>query len=369
MERQERSHRKPNYCTICNRQLSDADAFKSHTSNNAHKAKLASYTQNPTPIITAYSNRFSSDMLDLIQGITRAKGKNTSVRLEEVYKEYVKTGRKGGIVYIEATKWENLDMFGRRLHENGLGEWEEGTGAVRCNRGIDEVIKAEHKTTVIKKRKIDTPKGKEDMKIERKASAPLVKQEVGKAVHKKVTVNPLFQEERIEDKGSVERPSIKQPPRSREENETSEEEVVGTVTEELIDDVPSTAVEEEVPWIRPGLLVTLTGLEGTYPSLDNSRALITDVQDSFGALVSPLSSSAPLLLVDQDNCIPIVDLEDLGPFGATEPHQIIKGNEDDVGKMVQIIRRMDKYTVECVDECGTRIALPIDSLCLTSRHK
>ena len=130
----ERPHRKPNYCTICNRQLSDANAFKSHTSNNAHKTKLASYISNPTPIITAYSNRFSSDMLDLIQSINKAKGKNNNIRLEEVYKEYLKTGRKGGIVYIEATRWDNLDMFGRWLHENGLGEWEEGVGVVRCNK-------------------------------------------------------------------------------------------------------------------------------------------------------------------------------------------------------------------------------------------
>ena len=34
-----------------------------------------------------------------------------------------------------------------------------------------------------------------------------------------------------------------------------------------------------------------------------------------------------------------MDLEDLGPFGATERHQIIKGNVGEIGKNVRIIRK------------------------------
>ena len=162
----------------------------------------------------------------------------------------------------------------------------------------------------------------------------------------------------------------KQAPKLGNDYDVSFEKAVEIATEAPIDDEPSTAVtEEETPWIKPGLLVTLTGLHESYPSLDNSRALIRDVQDSFGALVSPLSSSnLPLLLVDQDNCTPLVDLEGLGPFGATERHQIIKGNVGEIGKNVRIIRKVDRNTVECTDEQGTRLVLSIDSLCLISRH-
>ena len=96
---------------------------------------------NPTPIITAYSNRFSSDMLDLIQSMSKVKGENGAVRIEDVYKEYVRGGRRGGIVYIEATRWENLGEFGRWLHENKHGEWEESMGVISCKGGMDEVRK------------------------------------------------------------------------------------------------------------------------------------------------------------------------------------------------------------------------------------
>ena len=60
----------------------------------------------------------------------------------------------------------------------------------------------------------------------------------------------------------------KQSPKPRKEYDVNTEKTVEIVTEAPVDDEPSIAItEEEIPWIKPGLLVTLTGLHETYPSL------------------------------------------------------------------------------------------------------
>ena len=89
--------------------------------------------------------------------------------------------------------------------------------------------------------------------------------------------------------------------------------------------------EEEVPWIRVGLIVTLTGLQGHLSFNQQFSCTDNRMCRTFGALVSPISpsTSIPTLLVDQDNCIPVIEWEDMNPFGTTSMHQIIRGDEQD----------------------------------------
>ena len=266
---------KPNYCCICNRQLSDGNALKVHFANNLHKSRALQYEDDPESIIGPYSHRLAQNLKELTEEMGGV------FKLKDLYEEYVRrAGRRGGIVFMEATRWKNIDEVGVWMQREGHGEYREDGGTFTLKMpevGPKKVVKRKAMAQPVPEKHVDQ-------------FGSVVRPTVSKASGiKRIAINASFEMPRAENSAEN---NLKQnaneqpkPPSPKHEIKTSQ-------------------VISNTPWIAADMIVRLN--VPALPSYHLRLANIVEVRDQFGAVVEVGTTR---LLVDQDDCMPYFDAE------------------------------------------------------------
>lgn len=347
--------------------MSDSEAHRSHMASRAHHARLAEYEADPKAIIQTYSNRLADDMAALCL----AKG-SKPFKLEGLYKEYILDGKRGGIVYLEATRWKDLNEFGRHLaaRDENL-EWNGATGEIKCRARLVELMaKASSILFPTSKRALCDDKSSEQ--AEPPLKAPLLKKTFEKAILRKVLVNAAFGETAFSGpqlghaKPHPAAESSEHTLCAPEANTPPSEDGAELKSEVAVSDVFPIKPADFLPWLQPGLLVHLKS--------HNCRALVAELRDPLNAYCQPLypNSSDPPILVHQHECKPIVEWLNEGLMvdapvvlsAKKKPihYRVIRG--DHHGKQVGIVRWLDRATFECVNvENRCKITVKTEDLC------
>ena len=182
-----------NYCSVCNRYLRDRDALKVHLSNNAHRHRQEEYDNDPMSIVGPYSQRLAEDICSLAAKVCTNQT-NWKCNIKNLYDLYAKEGRRGGIVYLEATRWKTLSELGNWIHDQGSAIFDESEGSLQIP-GQQHTIKmsrpllAAQSTTII----ASAPRSDKTPSVVDKPTAPVVKPQILKTRPKAhLGENPLF---------------------------------------------------------------------------------------------------------------------------------------------------------------------------------
>ncbi|KAI0867583.1 domain of Kin17 curved DNA-binding protein-domain-containing protein [Hypoxylon argillaceum] len=115
------------YCTPCQKQCRDENAFKQHTLSEGHVRTVQAAFDGPIDkAIDNFSSQFQSDFLKLLKTSHGEK----AVQVNRFYQIYI---AQRDHVHLNATRWRSLTEFAKSLGREGLcrvEEKEDGEGGV-----------------------------------------------------------------------------------------------------------------------------------------------------------------------------------------------------------------------------------------------
>ncbi|KAL1535810.1 DNA/RNA-binding protein kin17 [Salvia divinorum] len=106
------------YCQMCQKQCRDENGFKCHCMSESHQRQMQIFGQNPTRIISGYSEEFESMFLEHMKRSHRF----SRIAATVVYNEYIADRNH---VHMNSTKWATLTEFIKYLGKAGKLKVEE----------------------------------------------------------------------------------------------------------------------------------------------------------------------------------------------------------------------------------------------------
>ncbi|XP_042028360.1 KIN17-like protein [Salvia splendens] len=106
------------YCQMCQKQCRDENGFKCHCMSESHQRQMQVFGQNPTRIISGYSEEFESMFLEHMKRSHRF----SRIAATVVYNEYISDRNH---VHMNSTKWATLTEFIKYLGKAGKLKVEE----------------------------------------------------------------------------------------------------------------------------------------------------------------------------------------------------------------------------------------------------
>lgn len=106
------------YCQMCQKQCRDENGFKCHCMSESHQRQMQVFGQNPTRIISGYSEEFESTFLEHMKRSHRF----SRIAATVLYNEYIADRNH---VHMNSTKWATLTEFVKYLGQTGKCKVEE----------------------------------------------------------------------------------------------------------------------------------------------------------------------------------------------------------------------------------------------------
>lgn len=106
------------YCTPCQRQTRDDNAFKQHCMSESHVRNMLIVGEDPKKYIREYSDAFIKDFINLLKTGHRDK----EVQINHFYQEYIANKEH---VHMNSTQWSSLTEFAKHLGKEGICRVEE----------------------------------------------------------------------------------------------------------------------------------------------------------------------------------------------------------------------------------------------------
>ncbi|KZV28849.1 hypothetical protein F511_06283 [Dorcoceras hygrometricum] len=106
------------YCQMCQKQCRDENGFKCHCMSESHQRQMQVFGQNPTRIVSGYSEEFETTFLEHMKRSHRF----SRIAATVVYNEYISDRHH---VHMNSTQWATLTEFVKYLGRTGKCKVEE----------------------------------------------------------------------------------------------------------------------------------------------------------------------------------------------------------------------------------------------------
>ncbi|CAA0821020.1 DNA/RNA-binding protein Kin17- conserved region [Striga hermonthica] len=106
------------YCQMCQKQCRDENGFKCHCMSESHQRQMHVFGQNPTRIVSGYSEEFETTFLEHMKRSHRF----SRIAATVVYNEYISDRHH---VHMNSTQWATLTEFVKHLGRTGKCKVEE----------------------------------------------------------------------------------------------------------------------------------------------------------------------------------------------------------------------------------------------------
>ncbi|XP_073035975.1 KIN17-like protein [Primulina eburnea] len=106
------------YCQMCQKQCRDENGFKCHCMSESHQRQMQVFGQNPTRIVSGYSEEFETTFLEHMKRSHRF----SRIAATVVYNEYISDRHH---VHMNSTEWATLTEFVKYLGRTGKCKVEE----------------------------------------------------------------------------------------------------------------------------------------------------------------------------------------------------------------------------------------------------
>jgi DNA/RNA-binding protein KIN17 len=251
------------FCTMCSKQCQDKDGFKCHLNSDHHKKNLQIVSKNPEFFINQYSNEFQNGFLDILK-----RGyQNQFESSNKVYQDYISDRFA---THLNATKWTTLTGFVKHLEETGKCELAISEKEIKI-KYIDNSPEALHERQI--KAKSKKQKELEDRRIEDeyKAISKKIKEESQKQKlnesSTEITEKSLENPSKEDIKNiNIEIKAPKKPCINKQEDDSllkkktkskNIEEDHSSIKKRKTEEKIKIDYEEELPWIKNGMLVEI----------------------------------------------------------------------------------------------------------------
>lgn len=114
------------YCTPCQRQMRDDNAFKQHCMSESHVRNMLIVGEDPKKYIREYSDAFLKDFINLLKTGHRDK----QVQINHFYQEYIANKEH---VHMNSTQWSSLTEFAKYLGKEGICRVEENEKGIHIS--------------------------------------------------------------------------------------------------------------------------------------------------------------------------------------------------------------------------------------------
>lgn len=106
------------YCQMCQKQCRDENGFKCHCMSESHQRQMQVFGQNPTRIVSGYSEEFETTFLEHMKRSHRF----SRIAATVVYNEYISDRHH---IHMNSTEWATLTEFVKYLGRTGKCKVEE----------------------------------------------------------------------------------------------------------------------------------------------------------------------------------------------------------------------------------------------------
>ncbi|PIN12966.1 Protein containing a U1-type Zn-finger and implicated in RNA splicing or processing [Handroanthus impetiginosus] len=155
------------YCQMCQKQCRDENGFKCHCMSESHQRQMQVFGQNPTRIISGYSEEFENTFLEHMKRSHRF----SRIAATVVYNEYINDRHH---IHMNSTQWATLTEFVKYLGRTGKCKVEEtpkGWFITYIDRDSETLFKEKMKNKRLKADIVDEEKQEKEIQrqIERAA--------------------------------------------------------------------------------------------------------------------------------------------------------------------------------------------------------
>ncbi|TLD24918.1 hypothetical protein PspLS_05757 [Pyricularia sp. CBS 133598] len=178
------------YCTPCQRQMRDDNAFKQHCMSESHVRNMLIVGEDPKKYIREYSDAFLKDFINLLKTGHRDK----QVQINHFYQEYIANKEH---VHMNSTQWSSLTEFAKHLGKEGICRVEENEKGIHIS-WIDDSPEALKRQEALR-RKEAQDRGDEER--EQRLLKEQIKRAQKDAAARAVGENGASTEQDQEDKG------------------------------------------------------------------------------------------------------------------------------------------------------------------------